>query len=466
MHYPWWYVPFVNGPMLIALIATIHVWVSLYAVGGGIFLAYETSFAYRKQNKPLLDYLQSHLRFFVLVTVVYGAITGVGIWWTIGLTSPLATQNLIHIFIFGWAMEYVFFIIEIVSAFIFLYYWGRLDSQTHTKVGALYAFSAWMSLVLITGITAFQLNSGGWAAGDSFWKAFFNPQTVPQIVARTGGSLMLASLYIYLHASFALKWDPWLRDFLVKRTAKWVMWGAAFIILGGALWYFFLPTGGKAALEAASALNVMAALISAGTVLMFVMAYFGPYKNPGWVTQGFAILLFAGGLANVTMGEFIREAVRKPYIVDNLVLGNQIFKDQVPQLQKSGFLNGGVWTRYYVQTVAPDVVDSAGQIQADRLPNLEPEKRLMLGKVLYMYHCNNCHALDKGVSSVVSLTRGWTDDLMKISIIHLDRIHYFMPPWSGTIEEADLLAQYLNSIKLASPVAEQLRSTSEGRRIK
>lgn len=466
MHYPWWYVPFANGPMLIALIATLHVWVSLYAVGGGIFLAYETRIGYQSNNRSFLSYLHSHLKFFVLVTVVYGAITGVGIWWTISLTSPIATQSLIHIFVFGWAMEYVFFIIEIVAAFIFLYYWGRLDPRTHTIIGFLYAISAWMSLVLITGITAFQLNSGGWIPGESFWKAFFNPQTIPQIIARTGGSLMLACLYIYLHASFVLRNDAWLRDFIVQRSAKWVMWAAAFIIAGGAWWYFFLPESGMAALEAASTLNVMAALITAGTVLMFVMAYFGPYKNPGWVTQGFAIVLFAGGLANVTMGEFIREAVRKPYIVENLVLGNQIFKSQIPQLKRSGFLNGGVWTKYYVQTVAPEVIDSSGTIQNDKLLSLESKKRLLLGKTLFLHHCNNCHALEKGVSSVVSLTRGWTDELMQLSIVQLDRIHYFMPPWSGTNEEALLLAEYLNSIKVDSPFHGRVRSTVQLRRVK
>ena len=41
MHYPWWYVPHLTAPMLIAVIATVHVLVSHYAVGGGLFLAVE-----------------------------------------------------------------------------------------------------------------------------------------------------------------------------------------------------------------------------------------------------------------------------------------------------------------------------------------------------------------------------------------------------------------------------------------
>lgn len=46
MHYPWWYVPQLTSPMLIAVIAVVHVLVSHYAVGGGLFLAIETAFAH------------------------------------------------------------------------------------------------------------------------------------------------------------------------------------------------------------------------------------------------------------------------------------------------------------------------------------------------------------------------------------------------------------------------------------
>lgn len=58
MHYPDWYVPFLTSPMIIALIAVLHVVVSHYAVGGGLFLAVETRHAYRTGNR---DYLASLL---------------------------------------------------------------------------------------------------------------------------------------------------------------------------------------------------------------------------------------------------------------------------------------------------------------------------------------------------------------------------------------------------------------------
>ncbi len=187
MHYPWWYVPLLTSPMLIAVIAVVHVLVSHYAVGGGLFLAVETGFAHRTGDKEYLAYLRRHTGFFVLLTVAFGAITGVGIWWTIGLASPLATEVLIRSFVFGWATEYVFFVVEIASAFAFYYYWGRLAPKVHTAIGWIYGAAAWISLVLITGITAFMLNPGTWLETHSFWAGLFNPQFLPQTVARTGG---------------------------------------------------------------------------------------------------------------------------------------------------------------------------------------------------------------------------------------------------------------------------------------
>lgn len=447
MHYPWWYVPSATAPMLVAAIATFHVWVALYAVGGGIILAFEVGHARRNKLDSYLGYLKKHTGFFILITIVYGAITGVGIWWTIALTSPLATQALIHIFVFGWAMEYVFFIVEIIAAFLFYYMWNKIRSQDHVRIGWIYGFSAWMSLVLITGITAFQLNSGGWEPGDGFWTAFWNPQTIPQIIARTGGALLLAALYVYLHSAFALKQDEQLRFFLAKRIFRYVVLGAALTLVGGAAWFANLPERSYHALESASALNIMAALIVVGTILMMVLAYFGLYRNPGWLSQGFAILLFLGGIAHVTEGEFIREAVRKPYIVDNLVLGSQIFESQKEPLKEKGYINEGVWLKHYMKSLAPEAAGADGRFSDEALLELPRKKREEAGKAIFMYHCNNCHAIHTGLAGMHTLTHRWSDEMLFMSIKELDRMHIFMPPFSGTDAEIQLLVDYLKSLR-------------------
>ncbi len=347
MHYPWWYVPHLTAPMLIAIIATVHVLVSHYAVGGGLFLAVELGYAYRSKDRAYLEYLKRHAGFFILLTVVFGAITGVGIWWTIGLASPLATELLIRTFVFGWATEWVFFVLELASAFIVYYCWGKLAEKTHVTMAWIYALAAWISLVLITGITAFMANPGDWLEKRDFWAAFFNPQFIPQTIARTGGALLLTSLYVYLHASLVIK-DCRLRDMIGSRSARPALAGAIMVTFGGLSWYYFLPDSAKVILAGVASLNILIVLIFALTIVTFFLLYFGPYRNPGWLSPGFAGALLLFGLAAFSTGEFIREAVRKPYVIYNVVLGNQIMPEEVPQLRDQGYLEGGIWTKAYV----------------------------------------------------------------------------------------------------------------------
>ena len=94
MEFPVWHVAFITAPMLIPLVAVPHVIVAQFAGGAGILLADLTRRAHRDHRVELLDYLHNLTRFFVLITVVvFGAVTGVGIWWTIGLTSPGNNRN-------------------------------------------------------------------------------------------------------------------------------------------------------------------------------------------------------------------------------------------------------------------------------------------------------------------------------------------------------------------------------------
>ena len=448
MHYPWWYVPHATAPMLIAMISVVHVLVSHYAVGGGLFLAVETGHAYRTSDRDYLAYLKRHAQFFLLLTVVFGAISGVGIWWIIGLASPLATEVLIRTFVFGWAMEWVFFLLEVSSAFIFYYYWGRLAEKTHLTIGWIYGLSAWISLVLITGITGFMLHPGGWLERPNFWIGFFNPQFVPQVIARTGGALLLTSLYVYLHASIVVK-DQQMRDRIESRSTRPALLGSIMIVLGGIGWYVFLPPSAKAVLASAAVLNVLIMLILAITVVVFLALYLGPYRNPGWMTPGFAGMLLAFGLAAFSTGEFIREAVRKPYVLYNVVLSNQILPHEVATLRETGYLEGGTWTKAFVAQKYPEAI-ADGKIDENHLLSLSRQDQTVLGEVLFQYHCNDCHSAAGGHSAVGPLLRGRSEESITETVENLDDV-FFMPPWAGTSEEAKLLAVYLKSIAPERP---------------
>ena len=120
------------------VIAVVHVYVAHFAVGGGLFLVLTEMKAYRENDADMLAYIKSHTKFFLLLTMVFGGITGVGIWFTISLLSPAATSILIHTFVFGWATEWVFFIGEIIALLIYYYTFEKMDPENHLQIGWLY----------------------------------------------------------------------------------------------------------------------------------------------------------------------------------------------------------------------------------------------------------------------------------------------------------------------------------------
>lgn len=516
MYYPWWYVPGLTAPMLIAFVALIHVFVSHYAVGGGILLALENGYAHRTANNNYRNYWKKHLRFFVLLTIAFGAITGVGIWWIIGLASPLATEELIRTFVFGWAIEWCFFILEIVAAFAFYYYWDKMRPRAHTIVGWIYGLSAWISLVLITAITAYMLNSQSLLGEPvpnpetgvvhGFWHAFFNLQFLPQTAARTGGALILSTFYVYCHATLVEKNDD-VREKIVQRMRIPSIVGLVSLVIGVIGWFFFLPASSLMMLECAAVINLFLGLFAAIMVAVVFLLLVGPFYAPRRMSFALAAALLMFGIAGIAVAEFVREAVRKPFIIDGCIYGNQVYAEDVSSLQQKGYLASGVWTTLYLQklqTKYPDitlistkmlepvaltskemVAPIASFVEAPvpgrpavseieilpvrykrpkkiiaktevsvhyaNLLNVTPEDRVELGKLLFMHHCNDCHAADRGYSAVGPLLTGKTQSEMIHFILNLNRPGFFMPPWCGNEIEAELLSDYLLTIRPEMP---------------
>jgi len=162
--------------------------------------------AARKVNDTLkLEFLEKLSKFFVLVSVVFGALTGVGIWFIIGLLNPAATEVLIHNYVWGWATEWTFFVIEIAAAILYFYGWRRMSGRDHMTIGWIYFGAAWMSLFVINGIIDFMLTPGAWVENNYFWSGFFNPTFWPALFFRTFFSVMIAGLFGFFTASFLKK---------------------------------------------------------------------------------------------------------------------------------------------------------------------------------------------------------------------------------------------------------------------
>jgi len=234
MSYPFWDVDIGYG-WLMGAVAVFHVFISHFAIGGGLYLVVAETYARKANDTVRLDFLQLLSRFFVLATLVAGALTGVGIWFIIGLLNPAATELLIHNFVWGWATEWTFFAIEIFSAIVYLYGWKRLSARDHQIVGWIYFAAAWMSLFIINGIITFMLTPGDWLADGNFWSGFFNPTHWPSLVFRTAVCIMLAGLFSMTVAAFWRTKED--KTPVIRYSAVWALIGVV-VALPAFYWYF------------------------------------------------------------------------------------------------------------------------------------------------------------------------------------------------------------------------------------
>ena len=233
MNYPFWETGSAYGIMM-AIIAVLHVFISHFAIGGGLYLVVAEIFARRHHDMQRLNFLKGLSKFFLLVTLVGGASTGVGIWFIIGLLNPAATEVLIHNFVWLWATEWTFFLIEICAAIIYYYGWQKMSAKNHLIVGWIYFAAAWMSLFFINGIVSFMLTPGEWLTSGDVWDGFFNPTFWPSLALRTGICIMLAGLFSLLVIS---RYKP--SEFKTKTSRYQAAWGLVGIIfiIPGLVWF-------------------------------------------------------------------------------------------------------------------------------------------------------------------------------------------------------------------------------------
>ena len=473
MNYPIWDQP--GSGLLIAAIAIVHVFVSHFAVGGGLFLVVTERRARRTHDHDLLAYVRRHSRFFVLLTLVFGALTGVGIWFVIGLVHPSATSMLIQLFVWFWAIEWTFFIVEIVAALVYHYGWDRLTPVTHMRIGWVYAVASWMSLVVINGILTFMLTPGAWLETRSVWDAFVNPTYWPALVARSAAAAGLAGLYALLTASWmtrgALKprlaryaGAGWVLPMAVvlPLSLAWYVWAAAgagidvrgiFGAPEGSLVDAFrtLWTGGATGHPVAR-MAVGASL--AGGVGLVVLLVFGVLRRPARFGPLTVAPMLLCGIVAFGGVEFVREDLRKPYVLSHVMFVNGVRLApawdpySIAQIEAKGLLASSKYVHSRAASLPAD--DLVGRLAAD-------------GQAISTVLCASCHTID-GYLALRPLVAGRSVGALETTLAKLavpldaagqptswSQPHVglstwrgrYMPPFVGTVEERHALAVYL-----------------------
>ncbi len=423
MNYPIWEITTIGGGSLIALISILHVYIAHLAVGGGIFLWLTDRKGFRENSAGIHAYVKKHTWFFLLLTLVFGGVTGVGIWFIIALVHPAATSKLIHAFVFGWAIEWVFFLGEIVALLIYHYRFDKLDRKSRLNIAFLYALFAWLSLFIINGILSFMLTPGKWLTTQNFWHGFLNPTFFSSLFFRTFVATMIAGLFGYITTVF-LK-DTALRKNLLKYCSKWLLYSLIGILVSG-VWYFFSIPGEIR--ETAFILNPQTSpfvtLMFTATVLVFLGGIYFSLRTESGTQKVFAFVLVLIGLFWMGGFEYIREISRKPYVINQFMYSTSIMKNESEQLNTAGVLPSAKWSE---------------------IKHVTPENKLEAGKELFNIQCLSCHTVNGIRNDIVSRTEMFP---LRGLISHLSgqgKVLNYMPEFVGTEAEKEALAAYIIS---------------------
>lgn len=433
--YPVWEVPHLTGGIVLAIIATFHILPSHLTIGAMWFNVYVETKSYRENRPDLLEFIKKYSLLLLIFSYVFGSLSGIGIWYAATVSNPRGISGLIHNYVWGWATEWVFFIIEVTAIFIYYYTLNKIDKKTHLKIGWIFAIASWITMIIIVGILSFMLTPGRWPQTGGFFDGFFNQSYWPQLLMRTSFMFVIAAAYAAIVAT-RLK-DDAVKSFVVKAASTWGVAG----LVAGALFFLLyvsvLPTETKdlfSMLITPGLKNAMIASVSI-TLAYFVFLFIKPL----FVRLVPALLAVVVIFAGIWSAERSREMIRKPHVIKGYMYSNQIIDRDIPAKGVQSDIK--IINENGLLKVAPFV--------PKHLRTIDERNMLEAGRMIAIIQCSACHTLDKrGLRPLPALLKQMSasDPAVAESIIDAIGSIPYMPAFAGTAEEKRALAAYLASL--------------------
>ncbi len=408
--------------MVIGGLGIFHVFLAQFAIGGGMLMAYFQWLAMTGREPTARRVLDSYFKYLVLVSFVTGALTGVGMWFTSIQISPGTIGKMVDVFHWVWATEWIFFWVEVIAGYAFYRYGRLLPDRTRLALLVIYSIAGWGSLFWINGILSWQLTPGEWVRSGSIWDGFFNATFWPSLFYRTIACMVIAGLVAAVIVNTMPDVSRGDRTRLINRTARFMLPIVAMPVFG--VWFLgAMPEDSRAWVMGGSVAMTLFMNIAVGaSVLIGGYIVVGLWRQKLYINGATATLLLALAFGASAGGEFVREGVRKPYTIRDVLYSNSITPDQVAHLREVG-----------CTTNDPFPLRDAAAF---------PSEQLKLGALTFRNQCAVCHTVS-GVNGLTHLMGSWSIDQQRMNVAKLQLTKGFMPPFAGSPTELEALVRYV-----------------------
>jgi cytochrome bd ubiquinol oxidase subunit I len=423
------YGPLMKG-MVIGGLGVVHVFLAQMAIGGGMLLCYFEWLRRTGRSPNAGRFVNGYFQALVLGSFVLSAVAGVAMWFTSIQVNPRTIGVLVDEFHWVWATEWTFFCVEIISGYAFLRYKDRLSARGRMLLLVIYSLAAWFSLFWINGILSFQLTPGRSIETHDVWSGFFNACFWPSLLYRTVASMAIAALAACVVINVASRVEREARRELIGRASIFLAPMVLMPFLG--VWFLAsMSPDSRSWVLGGSVTMTMFMGIGVGASLLIGAYALGAFRLLRLYINGFtAALLCAIAFAVTAGGEFVREGVRKPYSIRQVLYSNSLSQDELERLRKTG-------------SVADDPYSLRDGLTY-------PNDQLRDGAKVYRFQCSVCHTY-QGANGLLDLTGSWTLDQKRLNISQLQRTKPFMPPFAGPAVEVEALVQLLSWRRAGMP---------------
>ncbi|MCZ8145971.1 c-type cytochrome [Flavobacterium sp.] len=463
MDFPMFHLDWLNDRFLIAAIAILHVFINHgLAVG---FIPYITwleqkgvSMASPNQITNLewdtLVYKKMKVAFIITTTI--GAMTGVGIWFSVALVSPASIGSLIRVFYWAWFIEWLVFVTEVVLILIYFLTWKNANTSLKAKIrhinfGWYLSVFSWITMAIIVAILGFMMDPGNWNNEQTLLNGFTNPIYLPQLLFRTPTAMLVAGVFGMLLTTIFAKKGTEMRSKAIKFAGQWILAWIPLAIIGAVYYWNVMPAAMKENMatavgsqDFAEYYNLLKYFIIGAASLAIILAGVAVLK-PKKIKLAYVIVpcLFVFGFLGIF--ERVREFIRKPYVIGNYMYSNLLREEDYPLYKRDGIL------KYATYTSVTEITE---------------ENKVEAGKDVFMNLCSRCHTVNpQGVNSIVyvfermyGFGKPLDEGAMKAYIPNMHNGRTYMPPFAGNEKELDALVAYIKQVQETGESLEGVQS--------